>query len=76
MQTEIKTSDRYRVLLAPLLLLAIMLLGAGCGTTSLNNYRASLQNPSAAGVNTRDWKIQHDLFSGNTQQGQESWEDD
>ncbi|MCK9378101.1 MAG: hypothetical protein M0P73_18435 [Syntrophobacterales bacterium] len=76
MQAKIKALDRWRVFLAPLLFLAIMLLGTGCGTTSLNNYRASLQNPSAAGVNTRDWKIQHDLFSGNTQQGKEGWEDD
>ncbi len=76
MQAKIKALDRCLVFLAPLLLLAFMLLGAGCGTTSLNNYRASLQNPSGASVNTRDWTIQHDLFSGNTQQGKESWEDD
>ncbi|MFA5183718.1 MAG: hypothetical protein WC405_20605 [Syntrophales bacterium] len=76
MHAEKKLICRRRGFMAPLLILAVMLWVAGCGTSSLKGYQASFQNSSGARVNTQDWKIEHNLFGGQAQHGKEDWEDD
>jgi len=76
MQANMKALHRCRVLVASLLILAFMLVAAGCGTSSVRSYQTAFQSTSGPGVNIHDWKIEHNLFSGLAQQGKEAWEED
>jgi len=66
-----------RVVVAVLFILAIMISAVGCGTSFLENYRASFQDTGGLKFNRYNGKIEHNLFNGRYQKVEkEDWEDD
>ena len=66
-----------RVILAGLFILGMMISTVGCGTSLIEQYRASLQDTGRPKSNWYNGKIDHDLFSGSYQRlAKEDWEDD
>jgi hypothetical protein len=77
MGNKMRTLCGCRVVVAGLFILAVMISGVGCGTSSLQSYRTSWQDTGGPRFNTHNWKIEHDLFGGRYQKAEkEDWEDD
>jgi hypothetical protein len=77
MGAKIRVSCRCRVVVAVLCILGMMISTVGCGTSLMEQYRASLQDTGRPKFNVYNGKIEHNLFNGRYQKlEKEDWEDD
>jgi hypothetical protein len=66
-----------RVIVGVLFILGMMISAVGCGTSLMEQYRASLQDTGRPKFNLYNGKIEHNLFNGRYQNlEKEDWEDD
>ncbi len=66
-----------RVVVAVLFILGMMLAAVGCGTSLMEQYRASLRDTGKPRYNLYNGKIEHNLLNGRYQKlEKEDWEDD
>ena len=66
-----------RVIVAVLFILAVIISAVGCGTSFMEDYRASLQDTGGPRFKMYNGKIEHNLFNGKYQKAEkEDWEDD
>jgi len=60
-----------------LFILAVILVAAGCGTTSLGRYQSAFLSTSGPKFNMHEWKFEHNLLNSYDQRAEkEDWEDD
>lgn len=77
MGAKIRVLCGCRVVVAGLFILGMTISTVGCGTSLMEQYRASLQDTGKPKFKMYNGKIEHDLFSGRYQKMEkEDWEDD
>jgi hypothetical protein len=77
MGAKIRALCGCRVVVAGLFILGMMISALGCGTSLMEQYRASLQDTGKPKFNRYNGKIEHNLFNGRYQKlEKEDWEDD
>jgi hypothetical protein len=77
MGAKIRAICGCRVFLAGLCVLGMLSSTLGCGTSFMEQYRASLHDTGKPRFNRSRGKIEHNLFDGRYQNlEKEDWEDD
>jgi hypothetical protein len=66
-----------RVMIGVLFFLTVIISAVGCGSTFMQNYRASLQDTGGPRFKMYSGKIEHNLLNARVQKSEkEDWEED
>ena len=77
MSAKMRALCGCRVIVAALFILGMMISAVGCGTSFLENYRASMQDTGRPKFNWYNGRIEHNLLNARYQKlDKEDWEDD